>query len=70
MIKELECEHKFFSTEEAEAQQIIDRMKEETKGEIIKQQIAKRHHPNYGDYFETIIKEQFTTSKSILETGA
>lgn len=65
----LDKEKKFFATSEVEADSIVEKIKEETDGTLIKRQIDTKHHKDYGDYFEVTVKEQFTTSRDVLEEG-
>lgn len=69
MKVKLEQTTKHFAVQEAEANSLIERAKEETTGEIIKQQIDLKNHKDYGPYFEVTIQERFTTSRSVLENG-
>ncbi|MGX7447114.1 hypothetical protein [Dolosigranulum savutiense] len=59
----------YFTTQESEAQSIIESIKEGTTGEIKKQEIKLKNHNDYGQYFEVTVEEQFTTSRSVLENG-
>lgn len=59
----------YFTTQERESEQLINKAKEETAGEIKKQEIKLKNHKNYGQYFEVLIEEEFTTSRSVLERG-
>lgn len=59
----------YFTTQENEAQSIIESIKEGTTGEIKKQEIKLKNHNDYGQYFEVTVEEQFTTSRSVLENG-
>lgn len=65
----LNKETKHFATQEEEAKRLIEQVSEETDGEVVKQQINKKNHKDYGEYFEVTIKEEFTTSRSVLENG-
>lgn len=69
MKVKLEQTTKWFCVQEVEATSLIKKVKEETKGDIVKQQIDMKDHKDYGEYFELTIKESFTTSKSVLENG-
>ena len=69
MKVKLEKTTKYFTVQEAEAKALIDKTKEETNGEVVKQQIDLKNHKDYGPYYELTIKEEFTTSKSVLENG-
>lgn len=60
---------KFFTVQESEAKSLIKKAQEETTGDVVKQQIDMKHHVDYGAYYELTIKEEFTTSKSVLENG-
>lgn len=60
---------KYFVTQEAEAKSIIEKIKEETSGDLTKQQIDMKLHKDYGEYFEVTLTENFTTSRSVLENG-
>lgn len=65
----LKQESKYFTTQESEASDLIQKVKNETDGEVKKQTIDVKEHKDYGQYFEVIIVEEFTTSKSVLEQG-
>jgi len=65
----LEQTTKHFAVQESEANALIEKAKAETTGEIVKQQIDLKNHKDYGSYFEVTIKEEFTTSRSVLENG-
>lgn len=65
----LKQESKYFTTQESEASDLIQKVKNETDGEVKKQTIDKKNHSDYGEYFEVTILEEFTTSKSVLENG-
>lgn len=69
MKVQLEKTTKYFTVQESEAKALIDKAKEETNGEVVKQQIDLKNHKDYGPYYELTIKEEFTTSKSVLENG-
>lgn len=69
MIKTLQKTTKYFSTQESEANSLITEVEEKTHGTIMKKQIDRKAHREYGDYFETTIVEEFTTSRSVLENG-
>lgn len=69
MIKTLRTTTKYFTTQEAEANDLIAKVTEESNGDLVQKQINKRIHKDYGEYFETTIVEEFTTSRSILENG-
>ena len=69
MIKTLRTTTKYFATQEGEANNLISELTESTNGDIIKKQIDRKLHKDYGEYFEATIVEEFTSSKSILETG-
>lgn len=69
MKVKLEKTTKYFTVQESEAKALIDKTKEETNGEVVKQQINLKNHKDYGPYYELTIKEEFTTSKSVLENG-
>lgn len=60
---------KYFTVQETEAKSLIAKAQEETTGDVVKQQIDMKHHADYGAYYELTIKEEFTTSKSVLENG-
>lgn len=60
---------KYFTVQESEANALIENAKEESNGDIVKQQINMKNHKDYGPYYELTIKEEFTTSKSVLENG-
>ncbi|HZK46666.1 MAG TPA: hypothetical protein VFC64_01880 [Atopostipes sp.] len=59
----------WFAVQEVEAQSLINKAKEESTGDIVKQQIDMKNHKDYGEYYEVTIKEEFTTSRSVLENG-
>lgn len=69
VIKKLKQTTQYFTTQEAEANQIIAEIQEKSDGIILKKQIDRKGHKDYGDYFETTIVEEFTNSRSILENG-
>lgn len=69
MKVKLKQENTFFCTQEVEAENLIQKIKEEADGEIKKQVVQRKRHSDYGDYFELTILEEFTTSKSVLENG-
>lgn len=69
MIRTLQTTTKYFSTQESEANSLISEVEEKTNGTIMKKQIDRKVHREYGDYFETTIVEEFTTSRSVLENG-
>lgn len=69
MIKKLKVTTKYFATQEGEGQNLIEKSKEQTDGQIVKQQIDRKNHGDYGEYFEVTVVEELTTSKSILENG-
>ncbi|WEB70565.1 hypothetical protein [Aerococcus christensenii] len=69
MIKKLKEHSSYYTTTEEEANTLIKNIKDQTGGDIVKQNIVKKHHKNYGDYFETTVVKEYTTSKSILERG-
>lgn len=69
MIKTLQKTTKYFSTQESEANTLITEVEEQTDGTIVKKLIDRKTHREYGDYFETTIVEEFTTSRSVLEKG-
>lgn len=69
MKVKLEQTTKHFAVQEVEANSLIEQAKENSTGEIVKQQIDMKHHKDYGAYYEVTIKEEFTTSRSVLENG-
>lgn len=69
MIKPLKTTAKYYATQEVEATNLIKKVREESPGDVIKQQIDRKEHKDYGEYFEVTIVEEFTTSKNILERG-
>lgn len=69
MKKKLNQVSKYFTVQEDEAKAIINEIKETTTGEVVKEQIDKKEHKDYGPYFEITVKEEFTTSKNVLELG-
>ena len=69
MIKKLKITTKYFATQELEGQELIEQSKDTTDGQIVKQQIDRKNHADYGEYFEVTVVEELTTSKSILENG-
>jgi len=69
MIKPLKTTKKYYATQEVEALNLIEKVKQESEGDVIKQQIDRKEHKDYGEYFEVTIVEEFTTSKNILERG-
>lgn len=69
MIKPLRTTTKYYATQEVEGRELIQKVKEDTSGDIIKQQIDRKDHKDYGEYFEVTIVEEFTTSKNIMERG-
>lgn len=69
MKVKLEQTTKHFAVQEVEANQLIEQAKENSTGEVVKQQIDLKNHKDYGPYYEVTIKEEFTTSKSVLENG-
>lgn len=69
MIKTLRTTTKYFATQEKEANDLIADVSESTNGDVIKKQIERKNHKDYGEYFEATIVEELTTSKSILENG-
>jgi len=69
MIKLLKTTAKYFATQEVEGLNLIETVKKESAGDILKQQIDRKEHKDYGEYFEITIVEEFTTSKNILERG-
>ena len=69
MKRKLQQTTKYFCTQEKDAQQLIEKYKKETSGDIIKQQIDMRNHKDYGAYYELTIQVEHTTSKSVLENG-
>ena len=48
---------------------MIEKVKQESEGDVAKQQIDRKEHKDYGEYFEITITEEFTNSKNILEKG-
>lgn len=69
MIKLLRTTAKYFATQEVEGLNLIEKVKKESAGDILKQQVDRKEHKDYGEYFEITIVEEFTTSKNILERG-
>lgn len=69
MIKPLRTTTKYYATQESECRQLIEQVKTESKGDIIKQQVDRKEHKDYGGYYEVIIIEEFTTSRNVLEGG-
>lgn len=59
----------YFTTQESEATRLIEKIKENSDGDVIKQEIKTKKHGDYGEYYETTVTEEFTTSKSVLENG-
>lgn len=69
MIKPLRITTKYYATQEIEGKNLIETVKKESAGDILKQQIDRKEHKDYGEYFEVTIVEEFTTSKNIMERG-
>lgn len=69
MRVKLEQKTTYFTTQESEAQSIIAATKEETTGKVKKQEIKLKNHKDYGQYFEVVVDEEFTTSQSVLQNG-
>lgn len=69
MIKTLRTTTKYYATQEAECKQLIEKIKTESTGDIIKQQVDRKEHKDYGGYYEVLIVEEFTTSRNVLEGG-
>ncbi|MDD6905832.1 MAG: hypothetical protein PUI98_03240 [Finegoldia magna] len=65
----LKTTKKYFTTQETEANDLVEEVKEATSGEVIKSQIEVKNHKDYGKYYEVTIEEEFTNSKSVLENG-
>ncbi|OYQ68292.1 hypothetical protein [Aerococcus sp. 1KP-2016] len=65
----LKTVNKYFASQEVEANNLVETVKNETKGEVIKSQIETKNHKDYGKYYEVTIEEEFTNSKSVLENG-
>ncbi|KAA9242194.1 MULTISPECIES: hypothetical protein [Aerococcus] len=65
----LEIQTKYFTTTEEEGEKLIRDVKEKACGEVTKQEITTKKHPDYGPYYEVKIVESITTSRSILENG-
>lgn len=69
MIKTLRTTTKYYATQETECKQLIEKVKTESTGDIIKQQVDRKEHKDYGGYYEVLIVEEFTTSRNVLEGG-
>lgn len=69
MIRPLKTTKKYYATQEVEALNLIEKVKQESEGDVAKQQIDRKEHKDYGEYFEITITEEFTNSKNILEKG-
>lgn len=67
MIKQLQNTTKFFAVTEEEAKLHIEEVKNRTEGHVIRQDIQKKEHKEYGEYYEVVIVEKFQTSKDVLE---
>ncbi|MDD7757848.1 MAG: hypothetical protein PT939_00180 [Aerococcus suis] len=67
MKVELNRKSKFFVTTEEEANRLVDEFKENTTGDISKQEIATKDHMQYGRYYEVTIEELFAKSNDILK---
>lgn len=69
MKKLLQMTTKYFATTEREADEIIEEIKEQTSGTIKDQGKKLYEHKDFGEYYETKVVEEHTTSKNILENG-
>lgn len=71
MIRKLQNTRKFYATtrKEAEAEEEIQKIIDETEGSVIKQNIVSKNHKDFGDYYEAQVTEEFARSKEIVEGG-
>lgn len=69
MIRTLKQTKLYFTTTEKEAVDLVEDLKEESTGDVIESQIKQKKHKDFGEYFETKVVEEYTTSKDVIEFG-